>query len=78
LVARRPAEPRPPATLHYGWRRADPGNALDWWLSRLELPQVRERLLDGPQSASVPDGGWMAEGHGAAPKAKARPRMTAR
>jgi DNA-binding transcriptional LysR family regulator len=55
LVARRTAEPRPPAVLHYGWRRADAGNALKWWLGRLDLPQVRERLIDGPESAPLPE-----------------------
>jgi hypothetical protein len=49
-----------------------------WWLSRLELPQVRERLLDGPQSAPLPDGSWMAEGDGVPPKTRARPRRTVR
>jgi DNA-binding transcriptional LysR family regulator len=55
LVARRPAEPRPAPTVHYGWRRADPGNALKWWLGRLDLPRVRERLLDGPEAAPLPE-----------------------
>jgi DNA-binding transcriptional LysR family regulator len=54
LVARQPAEPRPAATLHYGWRRADLGNALKWWLAKLDLPRVRERLLHGPESAPLP------------------------
>lgn len=50
LVLRDTAEPRPPAMLHYGWRRADAGNALRWWLERLDAPRVRERLLDGPSA----------------------------
>jgi len=54
LVAKRCAEPRPPALLHYGWRRADPGLALRWWLQRLDTPLVRERLLDGPGPAPPP------------------------
>ena len=54
LVARRPAEPRPAAMLHYGWRRADPGKALKWWLGKLDLPRVRERLLEGPETAALP------------------------
>jgi DNA-binding transcriptional LysR family regulator len=49
------AEPRSPAVVHYGWRRADPGNALSWWLGRLDLPRVRERLLDGPAAEAVPE-----------------------
>jgi hypothetical protein len=55
LVARQSAEPRPPAMLHYGWRKSDVGNALKWWLQRLDLPRVRERLLDGPQTALLPE-----------------------
>jgi DNA-binding transcriptional LysR family regulator len=55
LVALRPAEPRAAATLQYGWRRADPGKALTWWLGRLDLPRVRERLLDGPEAAPLPE-----------------------
>ena len=55
LVARQFAEPRPAAMLHYGWRKSDVGNALKWWLQRLDLPRVRERLLDGPQTALLPE-----------------------
>jgi DNA-binding transcriptional LysR family regulator len=55
LVQRRPADPRPPAMLHYGWRRADPGKALQWWLAKLDLPVVRRRLVDGPASAPLPE-----------------------
>jgi hypothetical protein len=42
-------DPKPAATLQYGWRRTDPGKALKWWLSRLELPRVRERLVSPPE-----------------------------
>ena len=52
LVARRPAETKAPAMLHYGWRRAETGNALRWWLERLDAPRVRERLLDGPAATA--------------------------
>jgi DNA-binding transcriptional LysR family regulator len=69
LVARRPADPRPPAMLHYGWRRADPGKALKWWLAKLDLPLVRERLVEGPPRAPLP------EAPEAAP-ARSRPRRT--
>ncbi len=62
LVVRRPAEPRPPAVVHYGWRRADPGNALTWWLGRLDLPLVRERLLAGPDTEPMPDGPGAGDG----------------
>jgi DNA-binding transcriptional LysR family regulator len=54
LVARRTADPRPPAMLHYGWRRADPGKALKWWLAKLDLPLVRERLVEGPARVPLP------------------------
>ena len=53
LLARHAAEPRVPAMLHYGWRRADTGNALAWWLGRLDLPRVRERLVDGVAAQPV-------------------------
>lgn len=46
----RTLDPKPPATLQYGWRRTDPGKALKWWLSRLELPRVRERLVSPPEN----------------------------
>lgn len=55
LVARTCAQPRPPSMLHYGWRRADAGNALRWWLQRLDTPRLRERLLDGPTAAPLPE-----------------------
>lgn len=68
LVARACATPRPAATLHTGWRRADAGNALRWWLERLETPRVRARLLDGPEP--VPDGAAPSAGRtpGASPR----------
>jgi DNA-binding transcriptional LysR family regulator len=55
LVERRPSEPRPPSILHYGWRRADAGNALRWWLDRLDVPRVRARLIEGPDAAPLPE-----------------------
>jgi DNA-binding transcriptional LysR family regulator len=55
LVARHTADPRPPATLHYAWRRADPGKALKWWLAKLDLPRVREQLAGGPPRAPLPE-----------------------
>ena len=58
LVAKTVAEPKPPARLRYAWRTADRGKALAWWLDRLSVARVRERLLDGPASvpAIVPPG----------------------
>ena len=55
LVVRRTAEPRPPVMLHYAWQRSDPGQALRWWLERLEPQRVRARLIDGPQAAPLPE-----------------------
>ena len=51
LVAKQVEQPRPPAALRYAWRRAARGKALAWWLERLEVARVRERLLEGPVSA---------------------------
>lgn len=76
LVARRPAEPRPAALLHYGWRRAEPGNALKWWLAKLDQPRVRELLLDGPKSAPLPERADTS-GIASARSARARARVTA-
>jgi len=54
LVAREIAEPRPPATLHYAWRRTDPGKALQWWLKRLAIAQVQSRLIDHRRASASP------------------------
>jgi DNA-binding transcriptional LysR family regulator len=54
LVARAIAEPRPPATLHYAWRRTDPGKALQWWLERLAIAQVQSRLIDYRRAPASP------------------------
>ena len=54
LVAKRLAQPRPPVALRYAWRAAGVGKALAWWLGRLEVPRVRERLLAGPVTALDP------------------------
>jgi DNA-binding transcriptional LysR family regulator len=54
LVARRTADPRPAAVLHYAWRRADAGRAMGWWLARLDVPRVRERLVEEPPAAPAP------------------------
>lgn len=45
LVALPVAEPRAPAQLHYAWKKAGPGKALQWWLARLDVARVREALL---------------------------------
>ena len=37
------------ATLHYAWpARTQPGQALSWWLERLERPITRRALLQAP------------------------------
>lgn len=45
LIERKVAEPKPSPATTYAWRRVRPGKALTWWLSKLETPQVRKRLL---------------------------------
>jgi DNA-binding transcriptional LysR family regulator len=54
LIAREVAEPRAEAMLHYGWRRGATGQALKWWLSRLEQPRVRSQLLQPTGDPSRP------------------------
>jgi DNA-binding transcriptional LysR family regulator len=65
LIAVDAADPRSAAVVHYGWRRADAGNALAWWLARLDSPRVREGLLAGPEP------GPAAAARGAGPAAAA-------
>ena len=48
LAILRTVEPGPSATVHYGWRRRDPGKALQWWLAQLESPRVQAALIAGP------------------------------
>ena len=55
LVACEMAEPHAPAEARYAWRKAGAGSALRWWLGKLALPIVRQRLLDGPDPAAEPD-----------------------
>jgi DNA-binding transcriptional LysR family regulator len=50
LVARRTARPAPVETTRYAWRRETRGKALAWWLQRLEVARVRQRLLAGPET----------------------------
>ncbi len=52
LIERRVAEPKPSSSTTYAWRRTRPGKALSWWLSKLEVAQVRRRLLLSPPGAS--------------------------
>ena len=51
LVVRELAHAQPPASLRYAWKTSARGKALAWWLERLEVPRVRERLLAGPVTA---------------------------
>ncbi|HYF58855.1 MAG TPA: LysR substrate-binding domain-containing protein [Burkholderiaceae bacterium] len=78
LVARRTAEPRAPEAIHYGWRRADPGNALRWWLSRLDVPVVRERLIAGPDAPPTPGAFAVVDADPAPDAAPARSRRRTR
>lgn len=53
LVARRVERSTRVATLNYAWRsNANPGQALAWWLARLERPITRRALLE--QHGSLP------------------------
>ena len=49
LVARQTEVVRESASLFYGWRQPLPGKALSWWLGKLSVARVRERLLGGPE-----------------------------
>jgi DNA-binding transcriptional LysR family regulator len=51
LIERKVAEPKPSSSTSYAWRRARPGKALSWWLSKLDVAQVRRRLLLSPNGA---------------------------
>jgi DNA-binding transcriptional LysR family regulator len=44
------ANPREPNTLYIGWRGDQSGQALAWWLRKLENPRLVERLLHGIDS----------------------------
>jgi len=35
----------PGQQVYYAWRRENPGNGLQWWLDRLALPIVQQRLV---------------------------------
>ncbi|CAM5791695.1 LysR family transcriptional regulator [Ottowia pentelensis] len=49
LVERRLERSTRTATLHYAWpARTQPGQALSWWLERLERPITRRALLQAP------------------------------
>jgi DNA-binding transcriptional LysR family regulator len=50
LVSRRLAEPRARTLSRYAWRKSPAGKALAWWLGRLAVARVRQRLL----SVSLP------------------------
>jgi DNA-binding transcriptional LysR family regulator len=45
LVARRVVEPQPDTQIFIAWRSAHRGKALEWFLERLEEPQLLARLL---------------------------------
>jgi DNA-binding transcriptional LysR family regulator len=45
LIERKIALSKPHPGTSYAWRNAHPGKALRWWLSKLEVAQVRKRLL---------------------------------
>lgn len=45
LLSRRLAEPRARTLSRYAWRKSSAGRALAWWLGRLAVARVRQRLL---------------------------------
>jgi DNA-binding transcriptional LysR family regulator len=49
LIERKIALAKPHPGTCYAWKNAHPGKALSWWLSKLDVAQVRKRLLQ-PQS----------------------------
>lgn len=48
LVERQVVTRREPADVFYAWSQPLPGKALAWWLEKLSIPRVREKLLAGP------------------------------
>lgn len=52
LLACRMAEPHAPAEVRYAWRKAGTGNGLRWWLGKLALPIVQQRLVSSTQPAA--------------------------
>ena len=56
LVACTMAEPHAPADVRYAWRKAGAGNALRWWLGKLALPIVQQRLTGSDRPAARASG----------------------
>jgi len=50
LIALQVKPQRQATALRYAWSTQRPGKALQWWLSRLQIPRVRNKLL-GAQSS---------------------------
>jgi DNA-binding transcriptional LysR family regulator len=55
LVAKDIEEPDAVARLAYAWQAAARGKALSWWLDKLNVERVRQRLLAGPVWAESDD-----------------------
>lgn len=49
LIARSVQINNPGQQVYYAWRRENPGKGLKWWLDRLALPIVQQRLVGDAQ-----------------------------
>jgi DNA-binding transcriptional LysR family regulator len=52
LVALKVAQSKRRADVRYAWPSRNQGQALAWWLAKLENPRVRSKLLAGPLTAA--------------------------
>ncbi|NLR73615.1 LysR family transcriptional regulator [Leeia aquatica] len=48
LIHKQVVDQRLPHPFHLAWRASDSGNALQWWLKRLDQPDLMQKLLHPP------------------------------